>query len=140
MTQAGVTTGPDATRSHAAHSPASPYRRRRAAFCLLTLLLLLLLSGLLAVGTGMVRIAPTQIMAILAHQIGLSLPWEYDARHESVLMAIRLPRTLLAILVGGGLAVSGAAMQGLFRNPLADPGLFGVSSGAALAAVAIIVA
>ena len=139
MTQAGATTRTDAARSDAAHSPASACRRRRASFFLLTMFLLLLLSGFLAVGTGMVRIAPGQIMAILAHQIGLSLPWEYDVRHESVLMAIRLPRTLLAILVGGGLAVSGAAMQGLFRNPLADPGLIGVSSGAALAAVAIIV-
>src|SRR5699024_5074389 len=50
-----------------------------------------------------------------------------------------LPRLLLAIAVGAALAVSGAAMQGLFRNPLADPGLIGVSSGAALGAVLVIV-
>ena len=54
-------------------------------------------------------------------------------------MTIRLPRVVLGAFVGAGLAVSGAAMQGLFRNPLADPGLIGVSSGAALAAVSIIV-
>ena len=114
-------------------------RRRRTTFMLLTLLLLLLTSGLVAVSTGMVPIAPGQVVAIVAQRVGLSLPWEYSARHEAVLMAIRLPRVLLAVLVGGGLAVSGAAMQGLFRNPLADPGLVGVSSGAALAAVAVIV-
>ena len=51
----------------------------------------------------------------------------------------RLPRVVLGGLIGAGLAVSGTAMQGLFRNPLADPGLIGVSSGAALAAVAVIV-
>ena len=61
------------------------------------------------------------------------------ARNRIVLMEIRLPRTILAALVGSSLAVAGAVMQGLFRNPLADPGIIGVSSGAALAAVAVIV-
>lgn len=55
-------------------------------------------------------------------------------RYSLVVLNIRLPRTLLVILVGAALALSGAIMQGLFRNPLADPGLVGVSSGAALAA------
>lgn len=55
-------------------------------------------------------------------------------RHALIVMSIRLPRTILVMLVGAALALSGAIMQGLFRNPLADPGLVGVSSGAALAA------
>ncbi len=114
-------------------------RQRWAAFVLLTLFALLLLSGGVAVGTGVVHMAPGQVLAVLARQVGLSLPWPFAPQHEAVLMTIRLPRVLLAVLVGGGLAVSGAAMQGLFRNPLADPGLVGVSSGAALAAVAVIV-
>ncbi|TDO98071.1 FecCD family ABC transporter permease [Marinomonas balearica] len=58
---------------------------------------------------------------------------------ELVLGEIRLTRTLLAALVGASLSMSGAAIQGVFRNPLADPGLIGVSSGAAFFAVAIIV-
>ena len=53
---------------------------------------------------------------------------------SAVLVEIRLPRVVSALLIGASLAVSGAAMQGLFRNPLADPGLIGVSAGAALAA------
>ncbi|MFN3743950.1 MAG: FecCD family ABC transporter permease [Hyphomicrobiaceae bacterium] len=57
---------------------------------------------------------------------------------QLVLLGIRLPRTLLGAFVGAALAVSGAMMQGLFRNPLADPGIVGVSSGAALAAVTTI--
>lgn len=57
-----------------------------------------------------------------------------QSRESLILFTIRLPRTLLAMLVGAGLAVAGAMLQGLFRNPLADPGLIGVSSGAALAA------
>ena len=60
------------------------------------------------------------------------------AREQLVLLDIRLPRLLLGAFVGAALAVSGAMMQGMFRNPLADPGLVGVSSGAALAAVATI--
>jgi len=103
------------------------------------------LIGLLAVAVGAsltlgaVAIAPGQVLAILAEQVGVSLPWVYETRQELVLTAIRLPRVLLAVGVGGGLAVSGAVMQGLFRNPLADPSLIGVSSGAALAAVITIV-
>lgn len=60
-------------------------------------------------------------------------------RDRIILYDIRLPRLVLGALIGAGLAVSGAVMQGLFRNPLADPGLIGVSSGAALGAVAVIV-
>ncbi|MDX2258268.1 MAG: iron ABC transporter permease [Hyphomicrobiaceae bacterium] len=61
-----------------------------------------------------------------------------SVRDRLVLFDLRLPRTLIGAFVGAALAVSGAMMQGLFRNPLADPGLVGVSSGAALAAVATI--
>jgi iron complex transport system permease protein len=60
------------------------------------------------------------------------------AREQLVLIDIRLPRLLLGMFVGAALATAGAMMQGMFRNPLADPGLIGVSSGAALAAVATI--
>lgn len=60
------------------------------------------------------------------------------AREQLVLLGIRMPRTLLGAFVGAALGVGGAMMQGLFRNPLADPGIVGVSSGAALAAVATI--
>jgi len=62
-----------------------------------------------------------------------------DATTSAVLYAIRAPRVLAAFAVGAALAAGGAAMQSLFRNPLADPGLLGVSSGAALAAVSVIV-
>ncbi len=63
----------------------------------------------------------------------------FDGSYEHlVIQTVRLPRSLIAILVGSALAVSGALMQGLTRNPLADPGILGIESGAALAVVATI--
>jgi iron complex transport system permease protein len=99
----------------------------------------LALAILLSVGWGAVYISPGQVLAILADRIGIELPWAFTHREEIVLLAIRLPRAVLGILAGAALAVSGAALQGLFRNPLADPALIGVSTGAALAAVSVIV-
>lgn len=62
-----------------------------------------------------------------------------SARDRLIVYDIRLPRVTLGVLIGAALAVSGAVMQGLFRNPLADPGLIGVSAGASLGAVSVIV-
>lgn len=62
-----------------------------------------------------------------------------SARDRIIIYDIRLPRVILGSLIGASLAVSGAVMQGLFRNPLADPGIVGVSSGAGLGALSIIV-
>lgn len=62
-----------------------------------------------------------------------------SARDRVIIYEIRLPRIALGVLIGAALAVSGAVMQGLFRNPLADPGLVGVSAGAGLGAISIIV-
>jgi len=91
-----------------------------------------------AIGTGAFPISPTQAIAILLRPV-LDLGVEYSAQQDTVLHAIRLPRVLLGVLTGAGLALAGAGMQGLFRNPLADPGLVGVSGGAALAAATVIV-
>lgn len=62
-----------------------------------------------------------------------------SARDRIIILDIRLPRAILGFLIGAALAVSGAVMQGLFRNPLADPGLIGVTAGSSLGAVAMIV-
>jgi iron complex transport system permease protein len=78
-----------------------------------------------------------------ASALGVLKAWmlggEVEARDLIIVKDIRLPRVLLGALVGAALAVSGAVMQGLFRNPLADPAIVGVSSGAALGAVCTIV-
>jgi ABC-type hemin transport system ATPase subunit/ABC-type Fe3+-siderophore transport system permease subunit len=109
--------------------------RVRASVLLPILLVLLAVSTLAGVGIGAVRIAPEQTVAIVLHHLGYDMNVDYTRQQDAIVWAIRMPRVILAILVGGALAVSGAALQGMFRNPLADPGLIGVSSGAALGAV-----
>jgi iron complex transport system permease protein len=100
---------------------------------------LLLMALLLNAGIGAVRIAPLQSLAILFDHLGIDLGVGYTRQQDAVLWAIRIPRMLLAALVGASLGLAGAVMQGVFRNPLADPSLIGVSSGAALGAVVAIV-
>lgn len=97
------------------------------------LVLILLAVIIFSIGIGAVEISPWQTLAILASKIGFNLPVSFTSQQESVLLAIRLPRVILGLTVGAGLAISGAVLQSLFRNPLADPTLIGVSSGAALA-------
>lgn len=92
----------------------------------------------LGVGIGAVPIAPGDTVRIILSHLGLTTGSSVDAQQDAILWAIRLPRVVLAVLVGGALAVSGAALQGVFRNPLADPSIIGVASGAALGAVAAI--
>lgn len=119
--------------------PPSIPGRMTAHVALPGLALLLLVVILVGVAAGAFAISPLQAIAILLHVLGISIPVEFSAQQQAVLMTIRLPRVALGILVGAGLAVTGAALQGLFRNPLADPGLIGVSGGAALGAATVIV-
>ena len=104
-----------------------------------TLAALCAAAMLLALATGPVEIGASQVLGALLHPLGLPLGATPTAAQSATVLEIRLPRVVLALLIGGALAQAGAAMQGIFRNPLADPALVGVSSGAALAAVAVIV-
>lgn len=109
--------------------------------CLTGLLLLLPIALLSGVVTGPVTLAPSDIW-----QLYTSSPGEADrlspltmAQEKLIIEVIRLPRVCLAVIVGGLLATCGALLQGLFRNPLADPTLIGVSAGASVGAGSMIV-
>ncbi len=120
--------------------PVAAAPRPRGRRVLIPLLLaFLIVSLLLGVGLGPVLVPPEAVAAILLSKLGLTLDVPVTPQQTAVLWNIRLPRVLLGALSGAALAVSGALLQGVFRNPLADPGLIGVSSGAALGAVAVIV-
>ena len=94
---------------------------RRITCSLWTLAFMLVVMTILATGFGALRLP-------------VSLLWlDGDDALRQIWLTIRLPRVLLALVIGGSLALAGCVMQGLFRNPLADPGLLGISSGAACA-------
>lgn len=109
-------------------SPPMPSRRRSPVWALTGLGGALLLLAILAANTGAMPLSLRTLMGLPLND-GLWQVW----------LTVRLPRVLLAVVVGCALASSGAVMQGLFRNPLADPGLLGISSGAALAVALTIV-
>lgn len=100
----------------------------------LTLAVLLLLVPLVAVTGLSLGTVSLDLPAILTQAVGLSAeqlePWQ-----PYIFWQVRMPRVLTGLLVGGGLALAGAVMQGIFRNPMADPGVIGISGGAALGAV-----
>jgi iron complex transport system permease protein len=98
--------------------------------------LLLLAAFILSVGVGAVFIPPATVVRILAAQVpGLRVAANWPETFSTILFSIRLPHAILIMLTGAALASSGATYQGLFRNPLADPYLIGVASGAGLGAV-----
>lgn len=110
-------------------------RERRIAVFLILAALLIAVS-IIAIGIGATGVPVTRVFAILVDSLmSRSAPAGGDTL---IILQVRLPRLLLSLLIGAALASSGALMQGLFRNPLADPGLVGVSAGAALAAAATI--
>lgn len=98
----------------------------------------LVVSCLVAVAIGAFSIPISEIIGSVAHRIGLDIGPVPDAVADSVLWQIRFPRVVLAVIVGASLGCAGATMQGAFSNPLAEPGIVGVSSGAALGAVGAI--
>lgn len=107
---------------------------------LITVLIgILLLAIVLSVGLGALYVSPAQSLSILLKQTGIQLNVGYTNQQEVVITAIRLPRVLFGIFIGATLSMCGTAIQGLFRNPLADPTLIGISSGAALFTVVMIV-
>ena len=99
---------------------------------------LVLLMGFSA-SVGAVEISALHIAALCLEPFGVDIGADPTMIERSVLWSIRLPRIMLGVVVGSTLAIAGATLQGIFRNPLADPGLIGVSSGAALAVVGLIV-
>lgn len=111
--------------------------RIRAPLLLGGLAALVLGLSLLSLATGAVPLPVGRVAALLLTSRDAADP--ATARDLVIVTDIRLPRTLVGLLVGAALATSGAILQGLFRNPLADPALLGVSSGSAVAAACVIV-
>lgn len=117
-------------------------RRRRVPLWTLVVVLLGVLAGSMTLGLtlGSVRIPAGEVWTIVGHQLHSGIgDADWTRAHEMIVVRSRLPRVLLGAIVGAGLAMVGMALQALVRNPLADPLLLGVSSGAALGAVLVII-
>ena len=127
----------DARLGGALSAPPSRHTRQRLLAPALTALVVVLFVANLS--TGAFAIPAREVLKSLAVICGLGGNLEVGMQELAVLSGIRLPRAIMAAGTGAGLALAGAVLQGLFRNPLADPGVIGISSGAALgAAVAIV--
>ncbi|PWS44773.1 heme ABC transporter permease [Streptomyces sp. FT05W] len=120
-----------------APSAGAPARRGRTFALTAALSAALLVGCLLSAGLGAYDIPLGDVLSSLQHRVGLG-GQALDRVAESVLWNVRLPRVALALLVGSSLGCAGALMQGVFGNPLAEPGVIGISSGAAVGAVASI--
>ena len=100
-----------------------------------SLVAVLLVSLVFAVTLGPANIAPTEVWQTIGHHLGMVETSPVSRLRDAIIWELRLPRVLVAAGVGAGLALCGAVMQALTRNPLADPYLLGLSSGASLGAV-----
>ena len=121
-----------------ARPAATAKQRRRWLWPTLGGLFLIAVIANLAVGAF--EVGPDRVIAILLDHVGIEAGPSFTSQEDSVVWAIRLPRVVLAFLVGAALGATGAALQGLFRNPLADPQIIGISSGAALGAGLVLAA
>lgn len=131
----------DLDKSPQSVTPDLGHRHRRRAVLAFTVAVLALLAlALASAAIGQVPTGPAEVAGSIAHRIGLDWgPLPAHPAGEVTLWEVRFPRVLLAILVGAALATAGALLQGVFANPLAEPGVIGVSSGAAVGAGAVIV-
>lgn len=118
-------------------------RIRSYGFTMAILLILLIVMIGITATIGSASIGPMDVYKVVASKIpglgGLVDAGSITASQDSIIWSVRLPRVLLGVIVGAGLSISGASFQGLLKNPMADPYILGISSGAALgAAIAII--
>lgn len=105
-------------------------RNKRGLVVITTLIILIVIAFVISVNTGYIRLAPMELINTL---LGKG-----TAKQELILFQFRLPRIVISVLIGAGLAVSGAVMQGVFRNSLADPGILGINAGAGIMVMLLI--
>ncbi|WP_232680954.1 iron ABC transporter permease [Nocardioides sp. R-C-SC26] len=143
LTSPGTTPEPDSSaragRGVGASTP-RPRRLGRTTLLFAGLTTALVVVSLAAAGSGQLAIPFDEVIGSFLHRIGLDIgTMPTHPRGDDTLWSVRFPRVAMAMVVGAALAVAGAVMQGVFGNPLAEPSVVGVSSGAAVAAAISIV-
>lgn len=139
MTAVGTPPSAERTGRAAPVAAGRARRRLRAGLLLVGLAAGLVVVSVVAAGIGAYPIPAGQVTASVLDALGLPVAGPLpDQVARTVLWDVRFPRVVLAVTVGAALGVAGAMMQGIFGNPLAEPGVIGVSSGAAVGAIAVI--
>ncbi|MET8458966.1 FecCD family ABC transporter permease [Streptomyces parvulus] len=133
-------TATDTAARPGASAPPRRAGRTTMAGTSLVLVVLLVVSVTAGLAIGSVQVPPGQVWGIVTHAMGADFAEpDWSRARETIVLDVRAPRVLLGAVTGAGLAVVGTALQALVRNPLAEPYLLGVSSGASLGAVSVIV-
>ncbi|MEC3956317.1 iron ABC transporter permease [Nocardia sp. CDC153] len=120
--------------------PAGPRSRSRLTVVFAAAVVALVVLAVISAGIGQVPTSPAEVAGSFFHHFGLDWgPMPHHPAGDVTLWQVRFPRVVLAVLVGAALATAGALLQGVFANPLAEPGVIGVSAGAAVGAGTVIV-
>ena len=120
--------------------PSEPTRPARGIVLLAGLVLALVAAALISAVSGQTPVTPAEVLGSVLHRLGLDLgTLPAHPQGDNTLWVARFPRIALGVLVGAALGCAGALMQGVFSNPLAEPGVIGISSGAAVGACTVIV-
>ena len=128
---------PEAFRSTAV---LPPVHARRATVLIIGLAVALVVIAVIAAGNGQLHVPPNEVLGSIFHKLGLDIgPMPSHPRGEAALWNVRFPRVVMAIVVGPPHGGAGAVLQAVFGNPLAEPSVIGVSSGAAVGACLVIV-
>ncbi|MGA2479742.1 MAG: iron ABC transporter permease, partial [Spirochaetia bacterium] len=109
--------------------------KNKKALVFVVLVVGLVAAVIVAMGAGAVRVPPVSLLRLLLRAIGFHAVTAPSDQDVTILLFLRLPRIVVAVLAGSSLAVCGVVMQGLFRNPMASPEILGISSGSSLGAV-----
>jgi len=117
--------------------PKRPFLAHAPLISLLVILCVALIASMaIAIGVGAIPISQTTVWAVIGNKLSITdLSPDWSKGRENIVWAVRTPRVILAAIVGAALSVVGAALQSVTRNPLSDPHLLGISSGAALGAI-----
>lgn len=138
--QSGEESGEESGAKPTRRRSAPTARARRGVLVIAAMLVLLAVVVVISAGIGQVAIPPTEVLGSLAHHFHLQIgPLPHHPQGEHTLWIIRFPRIVLGLLVGAALGAAGCLLQGVLANPLAEPGVIGVSSGAAVGACLMIV-
>ena len=128
---------PDVVRSA---SVLPPVHTRKATILIVGLAVALVAIAIIAAGNGQLHVPPGEVLGSIMHRLGLDIgPMPSHPRGDAALWNVRFPRVVMAIVVGAALGGAGAVLQAVFGNPLAEPSVIGVSSGAAVGACLVIV-